>query len=216
MFAELVMLALPPLVMVMPLLILPPESPRFRRPMALNVIDCRLLLVLLTSIWFMVDAENGPLKFVPDRMLTVSVLRPVVLNEDGLPLQVTVCPEDGGLGVHCATAEPGSRRKPAHRRAAATVAVRRRVDPLPFPTIVPLSPRTPASPRAVYASAFGYSKHRLVRYSVLHDWRGEERGAARAKPVHTPRWHLRHLGLVKVLPWSRSKLQLGCHPANVG
>ena len=40
------------------------------------------------------------MKFVPDRMLTVSVPSPVVLNEEGLPLQVTVCPEDGGLGVH--------------------------------------------------------------------------------------------------------------------
>jgi hypothetical protein len=30
----------------------------------------------------------------------VSVLSPVVLNEEGLPLHVTVCPEAGGLGVH--------------------------------------------------------------------------------------------------------------------
>ena len=97
----------------------------------------------------MVDAENGPLKFVLGWTLTVSVLSPLVLNEEGLPLQVTVSPEDGALGVHCATAEPGSRRKPANRRATATVAVRtgtcpprsglwqdrRRVDLWPFTTM---------------------------------------------------------------------------------
>ena len=33
-------------------------------------------------------------------MLTVSVLSPLVLNEDGLPLQLTVCPEVGVAGVH--------------------------------------------------------------------------------------------------------------------
>jgi hypothetical protein len=46
------------------------------------------------------DAENGPLKLVLGWTLTVSVLRPEVVNEDGLPLHVTVCPEAGAPGVH--------------------------------------------------------------------------------------------------------------------
>jgi hypothetical protein len=48
----------------------------------------------------MFDAENGPLKFVLGWTLTVSVLSPDVEKDGGLPVQVTVPPDDGELGVH--------------------------------------------------------------------------------------------------------------------
>ena len=38
----------------------------------------------------------------------MSVLSPDVVNPEGLPLQVTVAPEEGELGVHCATAASGA------------------------------------------------------------------------------------------------------------
>ncbi len=100
MLPELVRASVPKPLMVMPLLTLP-EVTRVSTSMALKVMVCMLPAVVTVS-WFITEAENGPLKLVPTRTSTVSVLSPEVVKPDGLPVQVTVAPEVGGSGLHCA------------------------------------------------------------------------------------------------------------------
>jgi hypothetical protein len=86
--------------------------------------------MLVTSSWFIVEAENGPLKLA-FCVLMVSELNPDVVKDEMPPVQLTVEPEVGLAGVHWATAGAGQARQPKARAEMTSAAIRRTASPRP-------------------------------------------------------------------------------------
>jgi hypothetical protein len=166
--------------MVMPLLTLP-EVTRVSTSMALKVMVCMLPAVVTVS-WFITEAENGPLKLVPTSTSTVSVLSPVVVKPDGLPVQVTVSPEAGGSGLHCATAGDATNGSAASNRLAPMYA---KADRLPCGTIaLPHPVQGRACARGCRYSIFGFAELILCWPALSRSRRRSRRVVLR--PRHPP------------------------------